>query len=239
MAYKKNTIVELMKKTRELMVNYQDMLENGETYKVVISKGNRKIGKVMNVSLMPIIACGKRCGLCMGICYDIKACVQYSNTVLPARVKNTVMAMRNRDEYFKQIDAAISRRRKNKMFRWHVAGDILDYDYFVRMCDIAAAHPDFTFWTYTKMYEVVNEYIYKNGSLPENLSVMFSEWKIQNTDGTYTVVDFPNPYNMPVFAVRFKGEDAPAMHRCPGNCDICKATGRGCPFGESSYADEH
>lgn len=239
MAYKFETIRNLMKKANELRKEFTKKLENGDVYKVAISKGNKKIGKVMNVSLMPIQDCGHNCKYCLGICYDIKACCQYSNTVLPARIRNSVMARLYRDEFFAQIDRAISRRKKNKMFRWHVAGDILDYNYFCRMCKIANDHPDFVFWTYTKMYWVVNRYIAENGSLPENLSVMFSEWKVQNADGSYSVVPFDNPYNMPVFAVRFKGEAAPDMHRCPGNCDICKATGRGCPFGESSYADEH
>lgn len=238
MAYKIETIRNLMKKANEIRKDFENKLKSGEIY-ICISKGNKKIGRVMNVSLMPIQDCGRNCKYCLGICYDIKACCQYGNTVLPARIRNSVMARHYRDEFFAQIDRAISRRKKNKMFRWHVAGDILDYAYFCRMCQIAIDHPDFVFWTYTKMYWIVNQYIAENGSLPKNLSVMFSEWKIENEDGTYSIVPFENPYNMPIFAVRFKGEAAPKMHHCPGNCNICMEAGRGCPYGESSYADQH
>ena len=55
-----------------------------------------------------------------------------------------------------------------------------------------------------------------------------------------------NPYNMPIFSCKLKNgnknrsaESFAKMHKCPGNCDICKASGHGCVVGESSYADEH
>lgn len=237
MAYKKETIVSITKKAAELTKIYRN--KKSSEINICISKGNKKIGRVLNVSLMPIMTCGN-CKHCQGICYDIKACVQYKN-VLDARVRNTVLVKDHRDIYFNKIKEACKRRKTNKFFRWHVAGDILDYDYFCQMVDIAREFPEFIFWTYTKMYYIVNEWCDKNGreNLPKNLSIMYSEWKTVDENGNYVVVPFDNPYNFPVFAVRFKGEDAPKMHRCPGNCDICKETKHGCPFGESSYADEH
>jgi hypothetical protein len=115
---------------------------------VCISKGNRKIGRVMNVSIPPIMTCA-HCQECKSICYDIKANLQYLN-VVNARAKNHSILKRDRAEYFGQIENAISRRQKNKFFRWHVAGDIIDMDYFENMVAIAARHSDFVFWTYTK-----------------------------------------------------------------------------------------
>lgn len=229
--YNKNTIKKVMVKAYAL----RKELEKQEGLKVSISRGNRKIGCVMNVSTMPIMACGN-CKECKGYCYDIKACVQYRN-VLYARIKNFVLATQDRDNYFAQIDEAISRRRTNKFFRWHVAGDILDSDYFARMVSIARLHPDWTFWTYTKMFSIVNAWIDANGPLPRNLHVMYSEWEGMPMD---------NPHNLPVFACRLKAGNPsrPAdyfdgLHRCPGNCDLCIKAGRGCVAGESSYADEH
>ena len=98
--------------------------KNISEIKICISKGNKKIGKVMNVSLMPVKTCGN-CKQCMLYCYDIKACLQYPNTVIDARMRNTVLLKRDRNEYFNRIENAIERRRTNKYFRWHVAGDIL------------------------------------------------------------------------------------------------------------------
>lgn len=233
MAYRKETIINLMKAANEIKKYYQGL--KASDFKVVISSGNRKIGKVMNVSTMPIMACGN-CKECSGYCYDIKACVQYKN-VLHARIKNLVMAREHRNEYFAQIEKRISRRKANKYFRWHVAGDILDLDYFDNMVRIAANHPDFIFWTYTKMYHIVNEYcgLFGKAAIPANLHIMFSKW-----DG----MAMENPYNFPVFACRMKDGNKDTMewekmYKCPGNCDICKAMNRGCLAGENTFADEH
>ncbi len=231
MAYKQETIKNLMVKAREIRKHFENM--KASDLKVSVSMGNRKIGRVMNVSTMPIMACGN-CKECSGYCYDVKACIQYRN-VLDARIRNLVMAVKYRDEFFRQIDNRISRRRVNKYFRWHVAGDILDYDYFSRMVDIARKHPGFVFWTYTKMYHIVNQYIANGNIVPGNFHIMFSKW-----DG----LAMDNPYNFPVFACRMKDGNVDyipfeSYYKCPGNCDICKQANRGCINGENSYADEH
>lgn len=232
--FKPETIRRVMTMAGAAVLKYAAMA--ADSIKLCISRGNRKIGRVMNVSLMPGIACGN-CAACIGYCYDIKACAQYSNTVIDARVRNYMLAMYHRAEFFARIDAACSRRRTNKFFRWHVAGDILDADYFAHMVEIAEKHPDFIFWTYTKMYGIVNTWIRDHGPLPSNLHIMFSVW-----DG----MPCPNPYNMPVYVCRLKDgnkdmTDAEiySLYHCPGNCDICKAAGRGCVSGESAYIDEH
>lgn len=224
-------VVFLMRETEKVYSNL-----TVEDIKICISKGNRKIGRVMNVSLPPILSCGN-CRECKDICYDIKACLQYPNTVIDARIRNFVILKKNRAEYFRRIDAAISRRRVNKYFRWHVAGDIIDRDYFENMVAIARRHPDFIFWTYTKMYKIVNSWIDDNGPIPSNMRVMFSEW-----DG----MPMENPHNMPVFSCKLAAgnknhpvEYFESLYKCPGNCDICKACGRGCIGGENTYADEH
>ena len=153
---------------------------------VSISMGNKKIGRVMNVSLAPILTCAN-CSECLKLCYDIKANIQYGN-VLKARARNTVLALEYMDRYFQGIRYALAKRRKNKYFRWHVGGDIPNYKYFCEMVEIAKEQPDFTFWTYTKNYGIVNLYVQKCGraAIPENLTIMFSEW-----DGMKLV----NPYN--------------------------------------------
>ena len=202
-----------------------------EDIKMAISKGNRKIGRVMNVSLPPLLSCAN-CSGCSKLCYDIKACLQYPDTVIDARMRNLTILQKDREEYFRRINDAISRRRLHKFFRWHVAGDIIDADYFARMVEIARRHPDFKFWTYTKNYAVVNEWVDKNGrdALPANLSVMFSEWRGMPMD---------NPHGFPEFRVVFKDETPPAGFYCPGNCDVCKEINRGCIAGETTYCNEH
>lgn len=205
-----------------------------------ISKGNRKIGHVLNVSIMPLITCGN-CAECMFLCYDLQS-ANFRPSVLDARARNTAILRRDRERYFALIRNAIERRRKNFYFRWHVGGEIPDYDYFCRMVEIARDYPHYTFWTYTKMYDIVNRYVWEHGrdrvtAIPENLNIMFSEW-----DG----MPLLNPYGFKVFTVKLKAGNknhAPeyfdSLYKCPGNCDICKALSRGCIGYEDTYADEH
>jgi len=207
------------------------LAKNVDDIPMCISDGNIKIGRVLNVSLPPVVTCSN-CGECQKLCYDIKACNQYPNTVVDARARNLAILKKNRNEYFNRIEGKIRRRRANKYFRWHVAGDIVDYDYFCRMVEVAKNHPDFIFWTYTKAYGTVNEYVKRNGrdAIPANFSIMFSEWRGMPMD---------NPYGFPEFKVVFKDEEEPNGFYCPGNCDICKAIHRGCLAGETTYCKEH
>jgi len=234
--YTLDSIKKAVRLMNETMQKYENV--RAEDIKLCISAGNRKIGRVMNVSLPPVVTCSN-CDKCKYFCYDIKACLQYPNTVIDARIRNYMILKKDRDAFFNRIHLAMQARRKNKFFRWHVSGDILDIDYFSRMIELARLHPDFIIWTYTKNYAVVNEYcrLYGRGNIPGNFSIMFSEW-----DGMPLV----NPYNFPSFSVRMKNgnKNHPAeyfnnLYRCPGNCDVCKKLHRGCPFQENVFCDEH
>ena len=232
--YKIESVKKAVHDLRETTSSYRAIIrgQGSGAVTMCISKGNRKIGRVMNVSLAPVLTCAN-CSECKMLCYDIKAVLQYRN-VVDARARNTALLLEDRDEYFRRIDDAISRRRLHKFFRWHVAGDIIDADYLDNMCTIAHNHPDFVFWTYTKNYAVVNEYCRRRGgrvAIPENLSIMFSEWR---------GMPMVNPFGFPEFSVVFKDDAVkPAGHYCPGNCDVCKATHRGCIAGETTYCHEH
>lgn len=147
--FKNETLKKVVTALRAAIDHYKTEIENEKELKVSISAGNVKIGRVMNVSLSPVLTCGAMCKHCIRLCYDLKACLQYINVLL-ARARNTALALYNRPEYFAQIEKAIARRKKNFYFRWHVGGDIPDADYFDNMVRIAAKYPHFIFWTYTK-----------------------------------------------------------------------------------------
>lgn len=226
--YSIETVHKCAKMLRERVALYDEVPL--DFIKLCISTGNDKIGNVMNVSLPPMLSCGN-CAGCCTLCYDVKACMRFPN-VVDARARNLAILRKDRGEYFARIEKAISRRRKNKFFRWHVAGDIVDADYFVNMVEIARRHPDFLFWTYTKMYHIVNQYCAEHGkeTIPENFSIMFSEWRGMPMD---------NPYGFAEFRVVFKDEDRPQGFYCPGNCDACKNPCRGCIAQETVYCMEH
>lgn len=237
--YSIETIKKATSNLRSLIAHYKTM--KPQDIKMCISMGNKKIGRVMNVSIAPIITC-KNCKECKFFCYDIKAIMAYPSC-LDARARNTAILMMDREGFFACIDERISHSRRNsKFFRWHVSGDMIDTDYLDRMAKIARKHPDWTFWTYTKMYALVNVYVDDHGgskdrAIPANLHIMFSKW-----DG----MPMNNPHGFPVFACQMpegQGKDPdPATyikHKCPGNCDTCITGKRGCVVGESSFAGLH
>lgn len=229
--YSKETLKKAMEGLRKATTDA--MLKDYDAIALHISKGNKKIGRVHNFSLAPGITC-TNCSGCLRYCYDVKAVIQYKN-VLNTRADNTALMMKDMDRTFRKIDQYITRRRTHKAFRWHVSGDILGIDYFDNMVRIAIAHPDWTFWTYTKAYYHVNDWIRFHGgtkaAIPANLAVMFSVWN---------GMPCPNPYNMPTFRCVMPGtEHDPDAWKCPGNCEACLKAGRGCPFGETSEVDLH
>lgn len=230
--YKIETIRNYMGRMNEAIRDYRGMIKAGQGVTVSISGGNKKIGRVMNVSLAPIVTCAN-CVQCQKLCYDIKANLQYKN-VITARAKNTALALYSPADYFGQIREALKRRHSNKYFRWHVGGDIPNYSYFNEMVNIAREYPNFRFWTYTKNYAVVNAWCDDHGgkaAVPANLSIMFSEWR---------GMPMNNPYHFGEFSVVFNDDPVkPVGHYCPGNCDICKAAGRGCLVNETTYCKEH
>ncbi len=214
-----------------------EKFEQEEFITIAVSNGNRKIGKVMNISMLAMHTCGN-CKECVKYCYDIKACLQYKN-VMNARARNTVLAERNIDEYFNQLWNKMARRRSNYYLRFHVGGEIPSYEYLCKMVETAKLFPHFKIWTYTKMYYLVAEYIRLHGdskeaAIPANMTIMLSEWR---------GMPMYNPYHLPEFRVVFvsEGEEIPSdcTWLCPGNCDICKAANRGCVAGETTYALDH
>lgn len=132
-----------------------------------ISKNNSKIGKILNISMTPIKSCGN-CSACARDCYALKAYRQYKATKT-AWDDNYEMAVKNRDEYFEALHAHLVRHAV-KLFRWHVAGDILDDDYLARMKALARLHSGTKFLAFTKMFKL--DY----SDLPSNLVIVLSMW---------------------------------------------------------------
>lgn len=235
MMHSKESVKKAMDNLRRAMDEYSKLPYT--ELRLHISQGNMKIGKVHNFSMAPGITCAN-CSGCLAYCYDVKAVLQYPN-VVKARAENTVMMQKNREATFIAIAEYLAKHNLHKAFRWHVSGDILDTDYFDRMCALAKVHSDWTFWTYTKNYRSVNEWIdarsapdsFWKDSVPANLVPMFSVWN---------GMPCPNPHRLPTFTCIQEGmTPAPDQWKCPGNCQVCLESGHGCPSGESSYVYEH
>lgn len=229
MTYSAKTLAKVIKMLKSLL-NYFLSLPY-ESLKLHISKGNKKIGLVHNFSMAPILTC-INCGLCKNMCYDVKANLLYKNVRI-ARAENTALMMKNMDKTFEQIDNYISRKRAHKAFRWHVSGDIISFEYFCHMVEIAKRHPDWRFWTYTKAYKYVNAFCYTYGrdAIPENFSIMFSVWKGLKCE---------NPFGFAVFTCKEDGVEVPEDSTlCPGDCQVCLDTKTGCPYGKNKHCLPH
>lgn len=191
-------------------------VKDGMITSPTISTGNRKMGAVPSVSLLPFLTCPARCkDTCGGDCYAAKIANLYP-AVLKSYARNTALAMYNPVAYWNGIDKAVKGAR---FFRFHVSGDIINGAYFENMVKVAANNPHCNILAFTKRYEIVNTWIRKNGALPENLKILFSAW--DNLDPI-------NPYNLPE-SIAF-GNEGPAedWKICGGNCFECGCRGVGC-----------
>lgn len=201
--------------------------------KVSVSKGNTKLGKILNISLPPIKTCRKNAP-CAGGCYANNHAYRLYPGVRAAWDGNLKVYKAMPDWYFHQIYLAVQRHKTFKLCRWHVGGDIPDFDYLVGMVTVAEALPDVLFLCFTKQYEIVEEYETFR-KFPKNLNVVFSAWP---------GLELPKGASKrrPIAWMRdCRGPDpripAKALE-CPGTCDKCGICFRLKP-GQSSVFDKH
>lgn len=177
------------------------------------------MGTIQSVSLPPYITCSGVCrGTCDGKCYAGKI-AKLRKTVLQAYSKNLAIYFADPEKYFKQISLVSGMQR---FFRWHVSGDIVNDRYFSGMVKVAIDNPETKYLCFTKKFDIVNNWIAKNGDLPRNLIVLFSGW-----DNLKPV----NPYNLPetnVFGTEKQPIPSPEWNVCGGNCFECVCRGCGC-----------
>ena len=199
--------------------------------KVYFSDGNTKMGAIPSVSLPPIKTC-HNCSECSKKCYA-RRIYQRLSVVKKQYDSNLKLLHKDRNKYFDDINTVL---KYSNFFRWHVAGDIVDYDYFVRMCKLAEDNPNCVQLVFTKDYKDVNKYLSDGGTIPENLHVIFSVWK--NTP-------YENPYNLPECHIRYRNGETTAgelYYECAGNCFKCFFDDKGCvslEYGEQIVINEH
>jgi hypothetical protein len=144
-------------------------------------------------------------------CYALKALRLYPGTRAAWR-RNELIAQHEPESYFSQIAAQVA-NAKPRLFRWHVAGDILSCDYLGAMCRIAAANPRTHFLAFSKAFEIVNRYE-DHEVIPSNLVIIFSAWP---------GLTFLNPHGLRVAWMQDGTETRVPKNaiECPGNCESC------------------
>ena len=197
---------------------------------VKISPGNSKLGAIPSVSMPSIKTC-RKCD-CQKKCYAHRL-ERIRKSVREAYQHNYEVLQENPDIYWREVEAAVMLAR---FFRFHVSGDIINTDYLTHMVDIAARNKHCQILCFTKRYEIVNEYIGLNGSLPNNLHMIFSGW---------VGLEMVNPFFLPEAHVRYRDGSTTARagaHECGGNCSECAVTEGGCwalKAGEQVVFNEH
>jgi hypothetical protein len=177
--------------------------------RVHIINGNSKLGSIPNVSLLPIVSCGKGVP-CAKDCYAQKFITMKRKHTITAWTENLYLAQKDTPRYFREIEEYLTKPRPKKpikFFRWHVAGDFLDQDYLDCVKILACLFPSIKFLAFTKRHDL------NYSKLPPNLAVVFSMWpgwgslkakmpRAWMDDGTETRV--------PADAIQ-----------CPGGCESC------------------
>lgn len=170
------------------------VIEYQPNAKISMSKGNIKLGKnIYTFNTLPgehpltlkdgtiltnvLGTCQGCCEGCeTGGCYAIRDAKLYSNSVIPAQGKNTVIMRNSYDDGFAQIKEHLI-ATKAKVMRWHSSGEIIDYNYLLRMVKLAKELPDVKFYFYTKRFNEISRYVEEYGQFPENLICNLSAWR--------------------------------------------------------------
>lgn len=163
---------------------------------ISISNHNSKTGSCCNNLAFPTCTCREDAPCKASGCYCMKGRQAMCN-VVAAYVRNLMIYNNDHDDFWEQVKFKI-KHNPLPLFRWFDAGDILDYEFFCGMVDLAKAFPNIRFMSFTKKYDIVNEWLGTNGDLPKNLNIIFSAWHIG--------WKVNNPYGMPVAYVDFKDQ---------------------------------
>lgn len=221
--HKEQYTPETVRTLAEAVAEARKLRRDGAQMNVSISEGNVKMGAVKSVSVMPFVtcpACTRK--TCARDCYAARMALigPHAGNVRRAWAKNTVLAIDSPDQYWPAVRKAAG---KEKHFRFHVGGDIINRSYLIGMIETAEACPETHFLAFTKRHALINEYCDANGgraAIPANLQIVFSCW-----EGIETI----NPYAFPETDVIMPGSPDPSDGMvCGGNCETCINNGVGC-----------
>jgi hypothetical protein len=174
---------------------YIEFLAN-QSGEISISNHNSKTGSCCNNLAFPTCTCREDAPCKASGCYCMKG-TQAMCKVVAAYLRNLQIYNNDPDDFWEQVRFKI-KHNPLPLFRWFDAGDILDYEFFCGMVQLANEFPNIRFMSFTKKYDIVNEWLATYGDLPNNLNIIFSAWHIG--------WKVNNPFDMPVAYVDFKDQ---------------------------------
>lgn len=174
---------------------YIEFLAN-QSGEISISNHNSKTGSCCNNLAFPTCTCREDAPCKASGCYCMKG-TQAMCKVVAAYLRNLQIYNNDPKDFWEQVRFKI-KHNPLPLFRWFDAGDILDYEFFCGMVELAKEFPNIRFMSFTKKYDIVNEWLATYGDLPNNLNIIFSAWHIG--------WKVNNPFGMPVAYVDFKDQ---------------------------------
>ena len=198
--------------------DYIDFLAN-KSNEISMSNRNSKTGMACLNLAFPTCVC-REDAPCKAKCYANKGCQQMAS-VQAAYYRNLRLYNDDADLFFEQMYYKIKFSGLPKV-RLFDSGDFPNYEFLEKLVDVCKKTPQVKYMAFTKKYELVNEYIDKNGDLPHNLNIILSAWD--------KLWDVPNPHNLGVAYVDFDDKrlnvELPKnAFMCPGKESTCSACG--------------
>ena len=199
-------------------MEYIDQLSNNSN-EINMRNNNSKTGSACLNLAFPMCVC-RADAPCRELCYAGKGCQQMAK-VQGAYYRNLRLYHDNPDNFFEQVYCKIKFSGLPKV-RLFDSGAIVDVEFFERMVNLCKKTPEAKHRAFTKKYDIVNDWITKNGQLPENLNILFSAW-----DRLWEV---PNPHGLGIAYMDFTDKRLnPDMPKntfvCPGRESTCSACG--------------
>ena len=133
--------------------------------KVKISKGNMKLGKIPNSSLIPVKDCINS-KWCKNVCYAKKAWRLYPSARKAWTINSKII--HSDMEQWKNDHIEWVQKHEPKLFRFFQAGDVISKEHFDKIKEICEACPNTKFIMFTKAFKFIDY------PIPLNLCVVLS-----------------------------------------------------------------
>jgi len=143
---------------------------------ISISMENTKMGPIPSFSLPPGLSCSPNAPCRKHGCYAMRM-YRRRKTIHSAWDRNWFMVKHRQNDWQRQMLGWLSIYQPIA-FRIHVSGDFFCERYMRQWVEIAEKNPNVNFFTFTKHWCTLRDYICNPNShpIPRNLSVILSAW---------------------------------------------------------------
>lgn len=133
----------------------------------------------------------KDCDYCTKDCYVNKSYRRYPKTALYGHAVNTIGLRTCPSKVFQDLDHQLSVTKRFNVVRINQSGEIENLQELEMWVSLALLHPSFTFYLYTKRFNLAVEFI-ENNPLPKNFHINFSIWHEHGVNAYFKVANYPN-----------------------------------------------